>query len=205
MYVPREFFPAVLKTEDGRFLADGFAKGTLFNRTLEFRGDFVPLLQYRTRARVVRIQNGYETLKFEGLVYLSSPAMLRLVEVNEWELAQTALETPQELSLSATVIQREASRERGCEARIFSLSYDKLRFTSPETFEEGEILGVKLDAPLSLRGIEVQIRERIAFGQRERTGYRCDILASPEEWRQRLTEYLVQLSHQPPSNDTADA
>ncbi len=191
MYVPREYFPAILKTDDGRYLAEGHARGFLTQRTLEFRGDFVPLLKYRTRARVVRMQKGYELQKFEGIVYLSSPAMLRLVEVNPWELAEVALETLQDVSLPATIIQREAARERGGAAEVYSISYDKLRFTSSEEYAEGEQLGVRLGPPLDLGGIEIRVLERIAFGQHGRTGYRCDILFFPEEGKRKLTEYMA--------------
>lgn len=198
MYVPREFFPATLRTADGRFLADGHARGYLGSRTLEFRSDFVPLLKYRTRARVARMKGGYELQRFEGTVYLSSPAMLRLVEVNERELAEVALENLQDVNLSGTVIQREAARERGCAANIYSISFDKLRFTSPEEFMEGERLGLRLDKPILIKGIELQVMERIAFGQRNKIGYRCDILEMPEDVRGSLVEYLIGQADVPP-------
>jgi len=196
MFVTRGYFPAVLKTPEGNFLAEGYAKGDLSARTLEFRSDFVPLLKYRTRARVARIEKGYETQKFEGTVYLSSPAMLRLVDVNIRELAEIELESLQEVHFSGTAIRRESMREIGCPAEIFAVSYDKLRFTSSENFEEGQQVGFAVDKPFALRGLELRVQEKIDFGQETRAGYRCEILYLPEEGRELLIDYVIRQAHE---------
>ena len=197
MFIPtREYFPAVLKTAEGNFLAEGHAKGDLAARTLEFRSEFVPLLKYRTQAKIARIEKGYETQNCEGTVYLSSPALLRLVNVNERELAQVELEALQEVHFIGTAIRRESSREIGSPAEIYSISYNRLRFTSNEEFEEGEQVGFVLDKPYPLRGIELRIQEKIAFGQEERSGYRCEILYQPPEGRELLTDYIIQQAHE---------
>lgn len=191
MFVTRDYFPAVLKTAEGNFLAEGHAKGYLSTRTLEFRGDFVPLLKYRTQARIARMVKGYELQKFEGTVYLSSPAMLRLVDVNERELAEIELETLQDVLFKGTIIQRESTREIGSAVEIYSISYQKLRFTCEESFEESEQLGLILDEPFLIKGIELRVQEKIVFGQQERMGYRCEILSMPPEGREALTDYVI--------------
>lgn len=196
MFVTHDYFPAVLKTAEGNFLAEGYAKGYLSTRTLEFRGDFVPLLKYRTQAKIARMSKGYELQKFEGTVYLSSPAMLRLVDVNERELAEIELEALQDVLFKGTAIRRESMREIGNAAEIYSISYQKLRFTCEENFEEGEQIGLILDEPFLVKGIELRVQEKIAFGQQERMGYRCEILYLPPEGREALTDYIIRQAHE---------
>lgn len=203
MYLKEHLFPAVLKSEDDRVLAEGLANISLENKSVEFHNQFVPLLPFDSLAKICRIKEELETHCFVGKVYLSSPTLLRIVNVNEKLLAEAALEVLQSISVKAFVspiteqrkfLNYANQRSLKFEVNIFSISLHEIRFVSKSDFQEGEHLLVHfIPPPLTLKKVLVEVIQLLLFG--EKTVYRCNILHLPHTAREELSEYLLRQSY----------
>lgn len=188
------FFPAVLKTPDGQWLADGLARICAAERWVEIRSQFVPLLPLGAQAVVCRLTGQEESHRFMGKVYLSSPTLLRIVEVEEALLAEAELELPQPVCLEGWV---SPAAGEGPRARVdlFSLSLSQVRFTSTQPFQEGQALQLEIQSPsLPLAGVGLQVARRLLFGV-GKSSYRCRITSLPPHCRAQLASYLAQGAH----------
>ncbi len=198
MALGNQYFKAIVKTLDGSILADGEACVSVQDRSVDFRGSFVPMFRMGNRIIITRMVGAEEAQSFEGEVYLSSPKLLRIVGVDEKALATVELEmAPQRIAIHGTVspvlkgvFQLAAGRRLKFDAEIFSISLTKLRFSCTEEFEVGEELQVSTEIPLVLNKVVVVVEQKLLFGE-DRTGYRCSIKSLPESCREGLINYLA--------------
>ncbi|MBR5486077.1 MAG: hypothetical protein IKV41_06150 [Oscillospiraceae bacterium] len=199
----RNYFTALLKSPDGKLLSEGYACGNARGKYVEFESDFVPIMSFGEKAQIVRVVNDTETHVFSGTVYLCSPELMRIVNVDGELLTQLELsEKMQELSLEAKVspvmyknglLQFAAEKLIKFDARIFAISLSQLKFVSSEPFAEGERLTLSITQPISVSGMEVEITQNLLFGEGQ-SGYRCNITLLPEPGYSVLAQYLEQNS-----------
>ena len=74
------YFAAALKTENGKLLEIGEACLT-GEDTLDFNGEFVPLMNLGEPAQIVRLEKGQETEAFPGQVWRCTKKSLRLTKI----------------------------------------------------------------------------------------------------------------------------
>lgn len=198
----RRYFKALLKTEDGAVLEEGYACILHQNRAVEFRSGFVPLMKFGTTAHIVRVMEDQETHCFTGQVYLSSPKLLRIINVSDKLLAEAELalsvETSIHAKLSPVLSQAETfhlpiGKLIKFEAEIYSISMTTIKFTSNEKFAVGAQLNIGTEDPVHLKKVLVEVFQTIDFGK-EKNGYRCRILSMPEQSKTNLSEYLEKLN-----------
>lgn len=198
----KRYFEAVVKSMEGGYLADGYARISLQDKSVEFRGSFVPSLFLDTLVQIIRIVDGEEAECFIGNVYLSAPDLLRIINVDEKLLASVQMESLQKVDFEGTVspaevkggmFQRMAERWRTpIAANIYAVSKSKIRFVSDGQFEMDQQLKISVTAPIVLKQVIVQVKELLLFGQEERTGYRCDIQSMLPEDQDTFISYLAE-------------
>lgn len=198
----KRYFKALLKTENGAVLEEGYACILHQDRAVEFRSGFVPLMKFGTTANIVRVMENQETHCFTGQVYLSSPKLLRIVNVNDKLLADAELalsvETSIHAKLSPVLSQAETfhlpiGKLIKFDAEIYSISTTTIKFISSEKFAIGAQLLINTDVPVHLKKVLVEVFQTIDFGK-EKNGYRCKVLSLPEPSNVNLSEYLESLN-----------
>ncbi len=203
MFLPplpgKHVFPAIVKTEDDRVLAEGYAHVSLSEGYVDFRGPFVPSFFLGTTVKIIRVEEERELNCFIGKAYLSSPDLLRIIGVDKKMLAEVEIESLHGISLSGraspivskcSIFQFVADHLLRFSISVFEISLSKIKFTSTQYFELEEYLQVSLPEPLPLKKLVVQVKDQLLFGQKE-IGYRCDIISLPPTGKQALIDYLT--------------
>ncbi len=200
----KNYFTALLKSPDGKLLSEGYACGNARGKYVEFESDFVPIMSFGEKAQIVRMVNDTETHVFTGTVYLCSPDLMRIVDVDGELLTQLELaETMQELALEGKVsplmykkgfLQFATEKLIKFDAHIFAISLSQIKFVSSEPFAEGERLVLSITEPIAVSGIEVEVMQNLLFGEGQ-SGYRCNIVKLEEPGYSVLAQYLAQHSH----------
>ena len=200
----RSYFPAVVKSAENIVLADGFACISLQERSIDFKGSFVPLFFLNETASICRMVDGKEAECFTGTVYLSSANLLRIIHVDEKLLAKVLAEQLQWVNIPGTAVfteqvqVRRSLLRRTAEAKttptdiqVHAISLSKIKFTAEALLQTGQEVQVTLQEPLALPTFPVLIQEQILFG--EKTGYRGDILSLSEESRTKMVQFLSEM------------
>lgn len=200
-------FDAVLKTVAGKTIEMGRGVFSAENHSVDFESSFVPLFSMGTRLQVFRIHEGAEVHRFEGEVYLSSPHMLRLVEVKDEILPGAALAFLYYVDLDGTghaIIkkqERHLFKTRTVETpidfavRVHALSVREIKFNVNLNIElsPGQPLTLRLPGGPRIQNLPVLVRQAIVFGT-EANCYRCQIRRLPPDSQRRLQEYVKGLS-----------
>ncbi|MDO5601298.1 MAG: hypothetical protein Q4G07_00885 [Oscillospiraceae bacterium] len=181
------YFKAILKTQAGQLLEYGYGRADPQQKSVDFFGEFVPLMKMGDKARVVRVADGQETHCFDGEVYLSSKGLLRLVGVQNAE----ETENPPMLTVNETMA-AEATPLDGSAGAVASLLYavslDTVKFSCLGSFAVGSTVTLQSDGPLRLTGVMARIERQIALSAGV-TCHLCTVLSMPEESRRSLTSY----------------
>ena len=200
-------FDAVLKSEAGKTIEMGHAVFSAEEHSVDFEGGFVPLFSMGTRLQVFRIHDGAEVHRFVGQVYLSSPHMLRLVEVEDEILPGAALAFMYYVDLDGTghaVIKKEERRllrQRTVETaidfpvRVHALSVKEIKFNVDLAveLEPGQPVTLHLPGGPHIQTLPVLVRQSIVFGT-EANCYRCQIRRLAPDSQRRLEQYVQGLS-----------
>lgn len=171
-------FPARLKDEHEQLLAEGHAAVSQSERTVTFRGEFVPLYPIGTPMQVARTHGGREIHRFTGKVYLSDKHLMRLVSVEDTLLPGAEEVYTSGFELRAAVTAPGAPRagllgrlfpgpgEQRCGATVTALSPNaaELRLDRALPMEEGQLLRLALTPPPELPELTVRIVTSIQFG-----------------------------------------
>lgn len=205
-------FPAVLKTIENKLLEYGTGCASITDGYVEFKSEFVPLFKMGTQLRVVRVKDEVETQIFTGEVYLSSDKMLRLVSVQDEVLpgAVSAYLYDVKLTGSASAMIRPQEQPRRLfsfgsrqeavpvwqefPVTVYAISLARLKFTCSVPLTQGQRFTMTVGTPPLLEDISLEVELPVTFGEGETGSYRCRILDLFGENRQRLEEYLQQLS-----------
>lgn len=196
-------FEAVLKTETGKTIEMGRGVFSAENHSVDFESAFVPLFSMGTRLQVYRIHEGAEVHRFVGEVYLSSPHMLRLVEVEDEILPGAALAFMYYVDLDGTghaVVKRQERKllktvtiETPIDfaVRVHALSVKEIKFNVDLKVElvPGQAVTLRLPAGPRIQSLPVLVRQAIVFGT-EANCYRCQIRRLPPDSQNRLQEYV---------------
>lgn len=200
-------FDAVLKSESGKTIEMGRAVFSAETRSVDFEGGFVPLFSMGTRLQVFRIHEGAEVHRFVGQVYLSSPHMLRLVEVEDTILPGAALAFMYYVDLDGTghaVVKKQERhflRQRTIDVpidfpiRVHALSIKEIKFNVDLAIElqPGQPLNLRLPSGPRIQNLPVLVRQAIVFGT-EANCYRCQIRRLAPDSQRRLQQYVQGLS-----------
>jgi len=205
-------FPAVLKTPDGRVLEYGTAQASIQEQCVDFKSEFVPLFKMDTPLVIVRLKDNVETQVFTGKSYLSTEAMLRLVEVRDEVLPGAASAYSYDVELSghaSALIQPRAVHRRlfsfapkdpaipswqEFPVSLYAISLSQVKFTCDVPLAQGQKLTLTAGDPPLLQEVPLEVILPVTFGEGDTSGYRCHILELPGENRERLETLLRQLS-----------
>ena len=200
-------FDAVLKTVFGKTIEVGCGQFNPAEHSVDFECEFIPLFSMGTKLQLLRLHEGAEVHRFTGEVYFSSAGRLRLVNVKDEILPDAALVFLYYINLTGTAQTTVQTEHRGLfgkktleEVVEFPVA---LRALSARAALFNTDLSVELDPEqpvmLSLeRGpgiarLPMVVKQAIIFGQ-EANSYRCKLLAMDPADRQRLEEFVRQLS-----------
>lgn len=196
-------FPAVLTAFEGRIEEYGSARPVPESTSLEFFGDFVPLLRMGETVTVIRLLDGVEAQIFTGQVYLATRKLLRLVDVVE-TILPPLLDVPVEVEVPAFIRLPEPTarprlfslKRKGelhhtgeTEAAIYTLSPHQLTLRCQRNLPLGQFLTLRTQVLPGLTEVELEVIQVLAFGA-QGSGYRCRVLDMPAESRERLQEFL---------------
>ena len=202
-------FPGVIKTLDDRPVESGTITVSQENKSVEFRGEFVPLYNRGEHLKIVRTQDGVEVISYTGEVYLSSPQMLRIVSITEEMLPGARSVFLYDVDLPAK-LQAELTRppkgkfglfhrkpqphEEVLAVRVHAVSLRQIKFTTEELLDETQPLLLSLEEP-RLQKVQLTINHMIDLGQSKR-GYKCSITSIDAASRSNLESYISYLSTQ---------
>lgn len=205
-------FPALLKTPDGKILEYGTASVFCEEQALDFTGEFVPICKMGTPLQVIRVQEDFETQRFSGVVYLSSPRMLRLVSLEDEVLPGALLaydyDTALNACVTASVLQEPIRKHfsllrRQCDpapklqefpVKITSVSLARINFVCNKTLAMKQRVTLNADGPLHLESLHMEIERPVIFGPSETSSYLCRIrnLSAPNY--SALSEFVSTIS-----------
>lgn len=196
-------FPAVLTAFEGRIEEYGSARPVPDSTSLEFFGEFVPLLRMGETVTVIRLLDGVEAQVFTGQVYLSTRELLRLVDVTE-TILPPLLELSVEVEIPAFITlppvaarprlfslkRREETPPPGeTEATIYTLSPRQLTLRCQRNLPLGQVFTLRTPASPGLTEVVLEVAQVLAFGA-QGSGYRCRVMDMPPESRERLLQFL---------------
>ncbi len=192
-------FPASLVSGDGRVREFGAATLLPDSNALHFESDFVPLLPLGSEATVTWVQGDKCLAAFRGKVYLSSPRLLRLVDIDSSLLASVRTVLSVNAAIPAAIVPAdsetlEAAKAPPADAEIVYLSTDlmKLKTTQIMGAQHTLLLNAEVDF-LTLRNQPLLVRERLVL-RRSDNLLICEVLPGSEENFISLTAYAAKLT-----------
>lgn len=133
---------------------------------VDFGSDFVPLVPLGSKASIQWIYAGREIAAYEGKVYLSTPTLLRIVDVDEPLVVRARGIFASNTRLPGLVREGADAPPRSVEVLYLSLGMVKLHapFQSPVGLRL--LLDVEVDF-LTLRGLSLQVRQTVPLRKDE--------------------------------------
>ncbi len=200
-------FDAVLKTVFGKTIEVGCGQFNPAERSVDFECEFIPLFSMGTRLQLIRLHEGAEVHRFTGEVYFSSAGRLRLVEVKDELLPDAALVFLYHVNFSGVVQTTVQTEHRGLFGKktleevvefpvtLRALSTREVLFNTELSVEldpEQPVM-LSLNQGPGLGRLPMVVKQAIIFGQ-EANSYRCRLLTMDPADRQRLEDFVRQLS-----------
>lgn len=200
------YFTAILETIDGEFLEKGWACLSTETNSIDFKNDFVPLLQIGTMVRITRTLNDEKLQSFSGEVYVASKNFLRITAVSERELNKIRpLFESNIWCYSYPALYRRSflpfslKKTDRIDATIYYISNTELHYLSMDSVEIGQILIVSADKPLCMDHVKIEVEQIVEFGGIA-TCYLCKILEIGRTASSNIKNYLVKLAEE--ANET---
>lgn len=172
--------------------------------SIDFIGDFVPLIPLGTAATVEWVLGDKSLATFKGGVYLSSPQLLRLVDVDAAQLAAArhvfAVNTRLPAGITAKAPGRSQPQPRiPCEILYMDMSILKLRVATG--YEPGTPLWLSANIDfLTLRDLSLRVVERVPL-HRDETLLLCEVQRTNQENFIALSTYAARLAAQEPAGN----
>lgn len=190
-------FPALVRAGYGGTDIFGQAQVCAGNNAVEFTGEFIPLMPLGAPASIEWILGDRVVVSFSGNVYLSSPRLLRLVDVNP-DLVQAAQATfainvrfPAMYQLS----QAAGAAHAPSPAQVLYLSTQYFTLCVKEEVDGGEtlLLSAKINF-LTLNELPLLVQRRVQLKRGEAL-LLCDVQPASDDNRIALAAYSTKLEH----------
>lgn len=200
-------FDAVLKTVFGKTIEVGCGQFNPAEHSVDFECEFIPLFSMGTKLQLLRLHEGVEVHRFTGEVYFSSAGRLRLVNVKDEILPDAALVFLYYINLTGAAQTTVQTEHRGLFGKktleevvefpvaLRALSAREVLFNTDLSVEldpEQPVM-LSLERGPGIARLPMVVKQAIIFGQ-EANSYRCKLLAMDPADRQRLEEFVRQLS-----------
>ena len=160
----KNFFDAILKDDNNQFLELGKACISLENQSIDFVNEFVPLMKFKSKAKIIKLVNGTECHCFSGTVYLSSKTRLQLSSVSDSLISFEELCIPKKVQITGIVHNRHKSTTMSSiSIDIFSLSLDEVAFSISKETILGQQLLLEIQSPISLNSVALHVYKQLQF------------------------------------------
>lgn len=193
-------FPALLQSAyNGTSV---FGRGTISQteNSINFTSEFIPLLPLGAKAQIEWISGDKTLYTYQGQVYLSSPNLLRLVDIDGALLAPARTVLAVNTRIEATV----AAVERGVRhppektarltARILFLTNSAIKLLCGSYMAQGQQLLLSSQADfLPLNDLPLLVSSRILLRPQEAL-LLCEVLAGGDENFIALSAYAARLT-----------
>lgn len=193
-------FPALLQSPYNGIREFGQASVAGDGNAIDFEADFVPLAPLGTQATVSWIRGNEVADDYVGQVYLSSPNLLRIVDVDPEQIAWLRLVFSANTLLPAQLFVPNRHPWPGkpagpLPANIIYLAPDAIKLRTPVTFEAEQplLLNTEVDF-LTLADLGIRVRKQI-FLRRQDSILLCAVENCSEENLIALSAYTARLEH----------
>lgn len=193
------FFTAILETIDGEFLENGWASLSNEPNSMDFKNDFVPLLQIGTPVRIVRTLHDKRLHSFRGIVYAASKNFLKITSVSDRELdlirptfASNIWFPTQPALYYQSFFPFSYKKADKIDATIYYISETELRYLSMDELDWGQKLVLLMDYPIYFDNTEIEIRQIVEYGGITNC-YICDITSISKAALTSIQTYQTQL------------
>lgn len=187
----KNYFDAYLEDENNNLLEIGKACISIKDKSVDFVNEFVPLLEYKSHAKIIKLIDGEECHCFEGKVFLSSKTRLQLLEVNDSFITDKELHILQKVNIKASVKSSlsKFTLNPPIDIDIFSISMDKVSFTVEKQNQLKHNLSLKSNDTLKLKNVSLNVYRQLEFSDKK-TVYYATIEKINENDKEQLVEYL---------------
>lgn len=188
---PKNYFHACLKDENNQLLELGKGNISFEDHSVDFISDFVPLMKFKSTAKIIKLIDGEECHSFVGQVYLSSQTRLQLLNVTDSFITYKELQASQKVKIRGSVISASAqsSQEKPIEIEIFSISMNEVYFTIAKEHQPNQDLILQTDKPVRTNGIVLSIYRQLQFSK-EKTVCYATIVRCPAGSNKALIDFL---------------
>lgn len=160
-------FPALLRSGYNAIHEYGEATLSAAGTEIDFTGDFVPLIPLGSKASILWVLGDKTIATFEGSVYLSSPSLLRLVDVDDAALSRARIQLVTNTNIPAgfTLGKKDngSAKTQRFPADILFLSMDQIKLRCATGVPAGQALYLSAQADfLTLRNVGLKVQEQMA-------------------------------------------
>ena len=189
-------FPALLCSCDNTVQEFGSATIAPHDNAIDFTGEFVPLLPLGTLASLCWMLGNKCLAEFHGSVYLSSRELLRIVDLEEKNLAKVRKIFQCNAGLAAQIISSEKAgftKPQYSRAEIIYLSSKHFTIKTGEYFsaEDKILLSAEVDF-LTLSDLPLQVEKRVLLRRNEAL-LLCKVLPAGDDNFIALSAYSAKL------------
>lgn len=186
----KNYFSAHLKDENNNLLEIGLGSVSLENKSVDFFNEFVPLMKYRSPAKIVKLIGEQECHCFDGRVYLSSKSRLQLTDITDSFITGKELEIPQKIRLSAALTAtNSASESSWVPIEVFCMSLEEIHFTMPKGFQPSRNLLLKA-SEVNTDGVVISIYKELKFSE-EKTVCYANVVRCPIDCKKAIFDFLA--------------
>lgn len=190
-------FPALLRSNYNMIHEYGDATISPDGLQVDFTGGFVPLVPLGTEATVLWVLGEKVMATFKGKVYLSSPTLLRLVDVDNEGLSRARILLVTNTCIPATFTLRK--KDNGSDktlrypAEILLLNMEQIKLKCALDPPVGEPIYLSAEVDfLTLHNLGLRVREKVAL-RREENLLLCSIESGGKENFIALSAYAAKL------------
>ncbi len=189
---PKDYFEAYLKDENDQLLEIGKGHVSLEKQSVDFVSDFVPLLKFKSTAKIIKLIDGEECHCFVGEVYLSSKNRLQLLDVCDSFITYKELHISQKVHITGfvTSASKESLSEDPINIEIFSISMDEVCFTVPKEYSISARLLLQTNDPMRTSGIILSVYKQLQFSI-EKTVCYAVVERCPAGCKKTLIDFLA--------------
>lgn len=195
-------FEAYLKADNGKIFEMGYASiSTERDRAVDFVGDFVPMMELHSPAKIVKLIDGRECHSFDGEVYLSSKERLQISNVHDKLLSYQEMTVPQHVALAGAIYaiaflppERRGDKPKRAlkttRIEIFQISLREIGFTVPKAHSIDNHLLLHVEDPVRMDDVELEVFRQLQFSD-EKTVCYATFESTPAGSRKMLIDFLA--------------
>ncbi len=195
---------AILMTENNDILEYGEAKISLKNKTVDFTGNFVPLMTIGTPIKIVCCEGEQNTHLIQGSTYLSSEKLLRIDNISLKLLEDAEKVLTMEVAIPAKILEvtkkatffSTKSVKQWIDCTISSISADRVCFhTSWKKTSASNISRIKIAQPVFPADTDIEVKisgKPVIFGEKYK--YIYSMVDIDESEKKSLLTFIKQYS-----------